>query len=1003
MAGRGDGPGGRSLEPGPASSQAGVCPRAPSPGGNPDRGPAFRPAPLRFRPTRPARRPRRRPAPRRDARPARGGPGGAAPVPRRRARRGPHRARRHRHRPGGRGPRRGRGGPARRARRGRPAQLGDPARTSASRHGRTPWAAGSPSSAAWPPPTRPAWSSRPRAASSSPSPPASARSSRSACASATPTTSTRCSCASSSSPTPASRWSPRAASSRCAAASSTSSRPTAEHPVRVEFWGDEVSELRAFTVADQRSTHPVDVLDAPGCRELLLTDPVRERAAALARTHENNPPLRELLGAPGPGHPERGHGVAHPRAGRGASCSCSPTCCPRARWCSSPTRSGCAPAAPTSCAPARSSWRRAGSPRAWAAAPRSTSAPRPTATSATCWSTPRPPATRWSRSARCCPGATDALVTGAHEVTAYRGDIDRALVDLRAHVATGGAAVLMLGGHGTAQRAMEQLREAEVPAVLADELSDEPEKGLVTVTCGRIVEGFTAGLLVVLTEADLTGNRAAVTETRKLASRRRNAVDLVTLKPGDYVVHAQHGIGRFVEMRQRTVQGATREYLVLEYASSKRGQPADRLFVPTDALDEISRYVGGEVPTLNKLGGADWAKTKGRARKAVRQIAAQLVQLYAARQAAPGTRSRKDTPWQRELEDAFPYTETPDQLSAIDEVKADMERPGPDGPGDLRRRRVRQDRDRGARGVQGRAGRQAGGGARADHAARQPAPGHLHRAHARVPRQRPGPVPVHRRRRGARDDRGPRRGHGRRRHRHPPAAADRRALEGPRAGHRRRGAALRRRAQGAHHGAAHARRRADALRDPDPAHAGDEPRRHPGDVDDHHPARGPPPDAHLRGRLRRQAGRRRDPPRAAARRPGVLRAQPGVEHRPGGPARAGPRAGGARRRRARPDERGPAGTHGGRLLAQRVRRAGVHHDRRERAGHLQRQHADRRALRHARALRSCTSCAAGSGAAASAATPTSCSRPSTRSPRPRTTGSPRSRSTPSWARARPSR
>ena len=99
--------------------------------------------------------------------------------------------------------------------------------------------------------------------------------------------------------------------------------------------------------------------------------------------------------------------------------------------------------------------------------------------------------------------------------------------------------------------------------------------------------------------------------------------------------------------------------------------------MPTDALDEVSRYVGGEVPTLNKLGGADWAKTKGRARRAVRQIAAQLVQLYAARQSAPGYAFAADTPWQRELEDAFPFTETPDQLSAIDEVKADMERPVP--------------------------------------------------------------------------------------------------------------------------------------------------------------------------------------------------------------------------------------------------------------------------------------------------------------------------------------
>ena len=130
-------------------------------------------------------------------------------------------------------------------------------------------------------------------------------------------------------------------------------------------------------------------------------------------------------------------------------------------------------------------------------------------------------------------------------------------------------------------------------------------------------------------------------------------------------------------MVQRTSGGATREYLVVEYAPSKRGQPGDRLFVPTDALDLLSRYVGGEVPTLNKLGGSDWAKTKGRARKAVRQIAAKLVQLYAARASAPGHAFAPDTPWQRELEDAFPYTETHDQMAAIDEVKADMERPVP--------------------------------------------------------------------------------------------------------------------------------------------------------------------------------------------------------------------------------------------------------------------------------------------------------------------------------------
>ncbi|MFZ0002727.1 MAG: transcription-repair coupling factor, partial [Trebonia sp.] len=146
---------------------------------------------------------------------------------------------------------------------------------------------------------------------------------------------------------------------------------------------------------------------------------------------------------------------------------------------------------------------------------------------------------------------------------------------------------------------------------------------------------------------------------------------------GDYVVHEQHGVGRFVELTSRTAAGATREYLVLEYAPGRRGHPPDRLYVPTDQLDEVTKYVGGEAPTLHRLGGADWAKTKGRARKAVREIAAELIRLYSARMASPGYAFGPDTPWQRELEDAFPYIETPDQLAAIDEVKRDMEKPVP--------------------------------------------------------------------------------------------------------------------------------------------------------------------------------------------------------------------------------------------------------------------------------------------------------------------------------------
>ncbi|HXP21326.1 MAG TPA: transcription-repair coupling factor, partial [Streptosporangiaceae bacterium] len=183
--------------------------------------------------------------------------------------------------------------------------------------------------------------------------------------------------------------------------------------------------------------------------------------------------------------------------------------------------------------------------------------------------------------------------------------------------------------------------------------------------------------LAVLSETDLAGQRTGTRDRSRMPSRRRGGIDPLQLTPGDYVVHEQHGVGRYLEMTSRTVQGATREYLVIEYAPGKRGQPPDRLYLPTDQLDEVTRYSGGEAPTLHRLGGADWAKTKGRARKAVREIAAQLIRLYSARTASPGYAFGQDTPWQRELEDAFPYAETPDQLAAIDEIKRDMEKPVP--------------------------------------------------------------------------------------------------------------------------------------------------------------------------------------------------------------------------------------------------------------------------------------------------------------------------------------
>ena len=178
----------------------------------------------------------------------------------------------------------------------------------------------------------------------------------------------------------------------------------------------------------------------------------------------------------------------------------------------------------------------------------------------------------------------------------------------------------------------------------------------------------------MITGNDITGGRGASTkDMRKMPRRRRNTIDPLELKPGDYVVHEQHGIGRYVELVQRTVNGADREYLVIEYAASKRGQPGDRLYVPTDQLDQLSRYVGGESPTLHKMGGSDWQKSKARARRRSARSPPSSSSCTPPGRPPRATRSAPDTPWQRELEDAFPYTETPDQLAAINEVKHDME------------------------------------------------------------------------------------------------------------------------------------------------------------------------------------------------------------------------------------------------------------------------------------------------------------------------------------------
>ncbi|MGN6174964.1 MAG: CarD family transcriptional regulator, partial [Streptosporangiaceae bacterium] len=481
--------------------------------------------------------------------------------------------------------------------------------------------------------------------------------------------------------------------------------PTEEHPLRVEFWGDEVEEIRQFRVADQRSLQTVDRLWVPPCRELLLTPAVRERAKQLAADH---PDLAEVLGKLADGIAVEGMEafapaiasrmellLDHVPAG-GRVLACDPE----------RIRARAADLVRTSQEFLAASWVNAAAGGQapidlGAAAFRSITQVRAAADSLGLpWWTVTPfesPGTAAGDGAGApggdapggdAPGGRSgadddaagrrALRIGASPAEGYRGDTARALADVRRWLAGRWRVVLVTEGHGPAQRLAEMLRADGLGARLGD-LDDPPEPGVPSVTTGLIGHGFIweAARLAVICEADLAGQRTGSRDTRRMPSRRRGGIDPLQLTAGDYVVHEQHGVGRYLEMTSRSVQGAVREYLVIEYAPGKRGQPPDRLYVPTDQLDQVTRYVGGETPTLHRLGGADWAKTKGRARKAVRQIASELIRLYSARMASAGHAFSADTPWQRELEDAFPYVETPDQLGAIDEVKADMERPVP--------------------------------------------------------------------------------------------------------------------------------------------------------------------------------------------------------------------------------------------------------------------------------------------------------------------------------------
>jgi transcription-repair coupling factor (superfamily II helicase) len=466
--------------------------------------------------------------------------------------------------------------------------------------------------------------------------------------------------------------------------------PTEEHPVRIEFWGDTVEEIRWFNVADQRSLQVAEHgLWAPPCREILLTEAVRERAGVLAT---QLPGVADMLTKVAAGIAVEGMESLAPALVGGMENLLDVLAPGTHVVLTDPerVRKRAHDLVATSAEFLEASWSNAASGNA---VPIDLQGILGTASywlledvRAHAHKKGRPWWSLTSFGADADLAGPDQVGVGVEtaDVEAFRGDTDSAVAALQGWAGQGWHTLVVTDGRGLAARVSEVLSDNDVANHLetAPGILERLPAGLVQVTTGALGHGFIApgAKLVVVTESDLTTGSGAGTSTkdmRRMPVRRRNQVDPLELRLGDHVVHEQHGVGKFVEMVQRTVGGATREYLLLEYGASKRGQPADRLFVPTDQLDQITRYVGGEAPTLHKLGGADWAKTKGRAKKHVKQIAGELIRLYSARMATKGHAFGPDTPWQRELEDAFVYVETPDQLSSIDEVKIDMEREVP--------------------------------------------------------------------------------------------------------------------------------------------------------------------------------------------------------------------------------------------------------------------------------------------------------------------------------------
>ena len=439
---------------------------------------------------------------------------------------------------------------------------------------------------------------------------------------------------------------------------------TANAPIRIDLWGDEVDRLTRFGVNDQRSTDDLAEATIFPARELMPTDDVRERAAGLVASE---PWGREQW----------------ERLAEGAHFDGMESWLP---WLIDSDRllTDVLPAdAKVLLVEPRRMLDRAKDLIAeeddlartlagtWARDP-DKSFPRLHADPETLLSSDT--ASFWS-----LDSTPDSPATPVVEASGWGpvGGDDSGLTDRLAQLISNGYRVVVAAdGSGSADRLHSLLLDQGLDFPVRKQPAD-PDDVLRLGPGGHIVvaplhRGATLpnAKISIVAESDLTGRRRAHRKARR-QPQRDAASTFEDLKTGSYVVHHQHGVGKYEGMVKRAIGGVERDYLLIGYKGG------DKLYVPSDQIDSLRQYVGGEAPALHKLGGSEFAKAKSRVKSEVRQIAQELVLLYQQRVTAQGHSFAQDTPWQAEMEDAFPFVETPDQRTAIDDIKGDMEREFP--------------------------------------------------------------------------------------------------------------------------------------------------------------------------------------------------------------------------------------------------------------------------------------------------------------------------------------